>query len=504
VVRDGKEAQGRGLIGLSWREPQVSGLNRILVKGRWFKKGERQAVMLPQRMAERIGADPDDPTRNKVVLWGLPLTLVGVFSDDGLRDHPDLDGEPMTPIVFPNQAATQLSEVEAEAIENGEDVMTTESRYQHIPGFETVIIPAGELLALSAGRLKGIAVHPDAGHRVGDDLGDRFGLLLFKGGPEGTSLYFASDAVNYSGVANILIPLAISILIVLNTMIGSVYERRPEIAVYTSVGLAPPHVAFLFIAESLAFAVISVVVGYVLAQTSSAFLAGTPLWAGMTANYSSTAGVAAMVLVIGVVLISAIYPARVAANIAIPDVNKSWTMPEAVGDRMTVILPFLIKMAEMNSAGGFLRQYYLAHHDVSHGTFCTDDMRCNCLDLEQQEAATGLVSGAARDVPLSDDLCFSLDLRVWLAPFDFGVRQKVKLVFCPSEVYTGFRQIKVLIDREAGELTAWENLNRNFINDLRKQLLAWRSLDEEAVHHYAEELEAERLRQEREAGEDEA
>ncbi|XXJ18327.1 FtsX-like permease family protein [Desulfovibrio caledoniensis] len=502
VVRDGKETQGRGLIGLSWREPQVSGLDRILVKGRWFREGERQAVMLPQRMAERIGADPDDPKRNKVVIWGLPLTLVGVFSDEGLRDNPDLDGEPMTPIVFPNQAATQLSEVEAEAIENGEDVMATESRYQHIPGFETVVIPAEELLSLSAGRLKGIAVHPDAGHRVGDDLGDRFGLLLFKGGPEGTSLYFASDAVNYSGVANILIPLAISILIVLNTMIGSVYERRPEIAVYTSVGLAPPHVAFLFIAESLAFAVISVVVGYVLAQTSSAFLAGTPLWAGMTANYSSTAGVAAMVLVIGVVLVSAIYPARVAANIAIPDVNKSWTMPEAEGDRMTVILPFLIKMAEMKSAGGFLRQYYLAHHDVSHGTFCTDDMRCNFLDLEEREAAGGLTTGAGQDIPLSDDLCFSMDLRAWLAPFDFGVRQKVKLVFCPSDIYKGFRQIKVLIDREAGELTAWENLNRNFINDLRKQLLAWRSLDEEAVHHYAENLEEERQRLEREEAEE--
>ncbi|MGE4195357.1 MAG: FtsX-like permease family protein [Pseudodesulfovibrio sp.] len=498
VERDGKETRGRGLIGLSWLEPQVSGLDRILVKGRWFREGERQAILLPRRMADQIGADPDDPARSKVVLWGIPLTVVGVFDDNGLRDNPDLDGEPITPIVFPNQAATQLSEVEAEAIENGEDVMATESRYQHIPGFETVIIPAEELLALSAGRLKGIAVHPDVGHRVGDDLGERFGLLLFKGSPDGTFLYYASDAVNYSGMANILIPLAISILIVLNTMIGSVYERRPEIAVYTSVGLAPPHVAFLFIAEALAFAVISVVVGYILAQTSSAFLAGTSLWAGMTANYSSTAGVAAMILVIGVVLISAIYPARVAASIAIPDVNKSWTMPKAEGGRMTVILPFLIKMTEMNSAGGFLRQYYMAHHDVSHGMFCTDDMVCNFLDLEQQEVRTGLLSGATPDIPLSDDLCFSMDLRVWLAPFDFGVRQKVKLVFCPSDIYQGFRQIKVVLAHEAGELTAWENLNRNFINDLRKQLLVWRSLDDDAVVKYARDLDAVRESADRE------
>jgi hypothetical protein len=487
-----KETSGRGVVGLSHREPEVSGLDRILVKGRWFREGERFAVILPERMAGQLGADPDDPTRNTVTIWGIKLALIGVFRDDGLGSNPDLDGEPMTPIIFPNQAASQLSEVEAEAIEDGQDIVSTESRYQHIPDYETILVPAQTLLSLGggAGRLKGIAIKPGPGSGDLGDLGDRFGMLLFRGGASGTSLYYAADAVSYSGMANILIPLCISILIVLNTMIGSVYERKPEIAVYTSVGLAPPHVAFLFIAEALAFAVISVVVGYLLAQGASALLAGTPLWEGMTANYSSTAGVAAMLLVIGVVLVSAIYPAKVAARIAIPDVNKSWTMPEAVGDELTVVLPFLIKLGEMSSAGGFLHQYYLAHYDVSHGAFCTDDMQCNFLDLEEQETRTGLLAGISDRVTIPDDLCFYMSLRVWLAPFDFGVRQKVRLVFCPSDLYAGFRQVKVIIQREAGEFKAWENLNKTFINDLRKQLLAWRSLDDEAVGKYAGDLDA--------------
>ncbi|MUM77095.1 FtsX-like permease family protein [Pseudodesulfovibrio sp. F-1] len=488
-----RESPGRGMVGLSHREPEVSGLDRILVKGRWFREDERFAVILPERMAGQLGADPEDPARSTVTIWGIPMTLVGVFSDDGLRLNPDLDGEPMTPIVFPNVAASQLSEVEAEAIEEGQDIVTTASRYQHIPDYETILVPARTLLSLGgcAGRLKGIAVKPHAGEAaITGDLGDRFGMLLFRGSSTGTSLYYAADAVSYSGMANIMIPLGIAVLIVLNTMIGSVYERKPEIAVYTSVGLAPPHVAFLFIAEALAFAVISVVVGYLLAQGASAVLAGTPLWEGMTANYSSTAGVAAMLLVMAVVLVSAMYPARVAASIAIPDVNRSWTMPRAVGDELTVVLPFLIKLGEMSSAGGFLRQYYLAHHDVSHGAFCTDDMQCNFLDLEEQEARTGLLAGVADRVTIPDDMCFSMSLRVWLAPFDFGVRQKVRLVFCPSDLYAGFRQVKVVIQREAGEFKAWENLNRNFINDLRKQLLAWRSLDEVAVGHYAADLDS--------------
>ncbi|WP_147819925.1 FtsX-like permease family protein [Salidesulfovibrio onnuriiensis] len=497
----GKVAQLRGTVGLSHTEPRVSGLDRILVKGRWFRPGERHVVLLPERITTAIGADIGD----EMTVWGVPYTLVGIFGDTGLRDNPDLDGEPITPIVYPNEAAVQLSSTEAEAIEEGEDVLDYQSRYQHIPGYETAILPAELLLSLgNTGKLKGLAVKQTGEKDLGTALGDRFGLMLFRGGRDGTSLFFTSDAVNYSGVANILIPLAISILIVLNTMIGSVYERRPEIAVYTSVGLAPPHVAFLFIAEALAFAVIAVVIGYLLAQLSAVALAGTALWAGMTANYSSTAGVAAMILVILVVLVSVLYPARVASRIAIPDVNRSWTMPKAEGDTLTVMLPFLINLAEQASAGGFLRAYYDTHHDVSHGAFSTADMACSYLDNEaRKELGERTVQCLTPEQLTGEDYCFRMNLRVWLAPFDFGVRQKVDLTFCPSDLYRGYRQIRVQLTREAGEHKAWENLNRNFLNDLRKQLLAWRSLDEVAVQGYATDLTehfAERMKRIEEAG----
>jgi hypothetical protein len=270
------------------------------------------------------------------------------------------------------------------------------------------------------------------------------------------------------------------------------------------VGLAPPHVAFLFIAEALAFAVISVVIGYLLAQVSAVALSGTALWEGMTANYSSTAGVAAMVLVILVVVISALYPARVAARIAIPDVNRSWTMPEATGDTLTVVLPFLINLREQASAGGFLHEYYRTHLDVSHGAFSTADIGCSFIDAGDSAAVDQLALMArAEDMLSSSEICFRLEFRAWLAPFDFGVRQKVDLHFCPSDIYRGYRQIQVTLMREAGEHKAWENLNRNFLNDLRKQLLAWRALDDESVQGYASDLAehfSERTRQTGEVG----
>ena len=65
------------------------------------------------------------------------------------------------------------------------------------------------------------------------------------------------------------VPLLIAALIVFNTMLGSVYERTPEIATFNSVGLAPNHVAWLFVAEAAAFATLGGVGGYLVAQVVS-------------------------------------------------------------------------------------------------------------------------------------------------------------------------------------------------------------------------------------------
>lgn len=482
----------RGVVGLSEMEPQVSGLDATLTRGRWLREDERNAVVIPERMAQILNVDLSTPEGRRVEIWGMDFEVVGCFDAAEYERYRDLDGEPITPVIYPSESFMDVAQVEADTFESGEDLMSFQGRYEHIPAEQVVVMYHTALLAITkgggglggGGRLKGIALKPRESQDVtelGRWLSDRFGLMLFVGDDEGTALYFAADQISYSGVPNIIIPLVISVLIVLNTMIGSVYERKGEIAVYTSVGLAPSHVSFLFVAESLAFAVISVVLGYLGAQTAAGFLAGTPIWAGMTANYSSMAGVAAMLLVMAVVLISVIYPSRVAANIAIPDVNRSWTMPDPKGNELTVTLPFLVKTSELGTAGGFLLDYYEAHRDISHGLFSSADM-------DYEFTTSKDLPEFARELSSDEDVCFTMTMRTWLAPFDFGVRQRVTLVFCPAEDYPGFRQIKVHLYREAGEHTVWRNLSKSFLNALRKQLLVWRSLEEKARMSYEEEL----------------
>ena len=473
--------EAKGLIGLSVNEINVTGIDQIIVKGRWFRKGERHVVLLPERMAKNLGIDPDRSQKAFANLWGTPFEVVGTFSGAGLQEQLDLDGEPLTPAIFPGEASMEVTEVEMEAMESGEDIKAFQSRYNHVPGELTAIVPFPTLLA-SGGHLKSVAVLPVSMTTIqaaAYALVDRFGLSLFSGEPGGTFLYNASDTISYSGVPNILIPLIISIFIVLNTMIGSVYERKREIGIYTSVGLAPYHVSFLFIAEAMAFAVMSVVLGYLLAQTTASIFGGSSYWSGITVNYSSLAGIGAMLLVIFVVLISVIYPSRVAAQIAVPDVNRSWTLPESKGNMLELTLPFLMKYNEHQSIGGCLFSYFEGHMEVSHGIFSTGD-----IDFFFACPTCYTATGDDDNESCCSLSCLNLNMEIWLAPFDFGIRQYVKILFCPSEEDARFLEIKVSIKRIAGEANAWRRINRAFLNDVRKQLLVWRSLDESAQQHY--------------------
>jgi hypothetical protein len=484
VYHNGRSFDAQGLVGLSHLEPQISGLDEILVGGRWLAENELNTVLLPERMATTLGINPQNPQGAMVSMWGMPFEVVGVFSGEKLQQRHDLDGEPLTPATFPREAAAVMAEGEAEALESGDDVREFQSRYEHVPGDLTLIIPYRSLLA-AGGHLKAVAIVPLTEisiQREAQHLVDRFGLSLFSGEPDGTYLYHASDTMSYSGVPNIIIPIIISVFIVLNTMIGSVYERKREIGVYTSVGLAPSHVSFLFIAEAMALAVISVVLGYLLAQTLAKLFAETALWSGITVNYSSWAGVAAMVLVIIVVLVSVLYPSKVAGEIAIPDVNRAWTLPKADGNVLEVTLPFYMSYTEHRSVGGFLLEYFQGHQDVSHGLFSTGEIDFGFIC----ETAPGL-SDDADDCPQEAceyDACLKVQSSVWLAPFDFGINQKVDLQFCPAADEPGFLEIKIRLIRESGEANAWRRINKGFLHGIRKQLLLWRSFDLPTKQHY--------------------
>ena len=89
-----------------------------------------------------------------------------------------------------------------------------------------------------------------------------------------------------------------------------------------------------------------------------------------------------------------------------------------------------------------------------------------------------------------EKVCLNFGMDMWLAPFDFGIMQQVEIVFVPSAENPGFLELKLELVRKAGEANAWLRINKTFLYDLRRQLLAWRSLEESALDRYDKSLTA--------------
>jgi hypothetical protein len=465
-----------GLLGVGLDPPPY--IRQLVTVGRWFQPGERDVLLLPLSAARRLGLQPEKDVEASVVLWGNPFRVIGYFDENVMETIKDLDQDLITPAYLETNRGEELTEAEVEAAQSGEEIQPLTERFRYANAYATAIMPFATCLDYG-GELKTIAILPLPEQdplALADRLSTWLAFPLFVG-DDGTFFHSASATLRYQGVANLLVPILIVIFICLNTLIGHVHERQKEISIYTSVGLAPTHVGFLFIVEALSLAVIATVIGYILAQLTAKTLGHTAAFSQLTFNYSSLASVACMFLVFSVVFVASLYPARLAAEMAMPDVNRSWNLPAPEGDRINMNLPFLLKYEEEKGIMGFLTAFFVSYQDVAHGAFIVDDTN---LLLDEINGANG------QALPRGEGVCLFLRTNVWLAPFDFGIKQGLLLHCCPSTDNPGYLEISLQMMRVSGEQSAWQRANKNFIKALRKQMLLWRLLDQEAKAHYGQ------------------
>jgi len=249
---------------------------------------------------------------------------------------------------------------------------------------------------------------------------------------EVTRLFFTS-LTTAAGWRDLIIPVVLGGLIIFATMLGSVSDREKEIYAFSALGLAPPHVAGLFFAEACVYAVVGGMGGYLLGQVVSRSLSyvASAGWFGSfrppTMNYSSTNAIVTVLAVMCTVLVSTIYPA----------------------------------IKAITGVVSFLREHFQNFSDTALGVFATASVHV----FRQSGDKLGMQA------------------RVALAPFDLGVSQKFALMAQPSEI-EGIEEIRILLRRTSGTRGDWQRANRVFINELRKQLLIWRSLQPEIMERY--------------------
>ncbi len=459
------------------RDGQIAEIANVIGPDKFqrLENGEQRIIYLSDPIAAELKVHEGDTVR----MGGLDLEVAGVFkANDFDRRVTTLSGEPLAPLKYSSGAldssGKQLSDNGAEALGLDNDTTAGElnGAYEHLSSSQFVIVPASVSRMLPNSSLRSIGLRlPDepAVKTVSDLLARRFAIALFAGFNDGVKLVAANDHLGgVSGASQVAIPLAIAGLIIFNTMMGSIAERRREIHVYTSLGLAPMHVGALFVAEALTYGLIGAVFGYVIGQGAGTLMLKLGWLGNVTLNYSGTSAMLTLSLILLIVLLSALVPARLASKIAAPSIDRTWKVPLPNAGEITAHLPFTINRTAADGALAYLAEFFDAHQEGSIGKFSSGKVEAFNF--------TDGVGGSSR----------GLKTVIWLTPFDLGVRQHLLLMIHPGQ-YEDIYEVQVILQRLSGDDGSWYRMNRSFLTELRKQFLQWRSLTPQRMLDYVEE-----------------
>lgn len=446
-------------------EPIASSIPMLTTNG-WFTTAQQEnksgslPIIISDVMAQRLSITVADVNSGPVdvALNGAPFFIYGIFDSREFAEVRDVDGENLLPFDIEALVSPRVISYNIVLAETDDPRVPAEDAIFALNGHIEPADPVA-IRILSAVVDMNSADYPTARREIDAHL-------------EQTSrqTYYGLDGVGYiarrarvrslAGLMDLIIPLIIAGLTVLNTMKGSVYERRDEIFVYNAVGISPRNIFFMFVAESLVYAVVGVVLGYVLAQGTGRVLTALDLTGGLNMNFTSLSTVYASLAIAAVTILSTWFPARQAMEIAKPSEDAGWTMPKTEGDELSFDLPFTFTHYDRVAVLGFFHRYFINNGEGSAGPFFAGVPK---LGAEMPSAD----ATAHEIVPY-------VEVTVWCKPFDLGVSQlvKIELVTDPS---TGEYVSHMQMRRLTGTHDAWQRLNTPLVRKIREHFLHWRA-----------------------------
>lgn len=462
-----RSAQALAALSLKPDEPLAS---HLVEDGMWFTENDvvpgntnAMPVLISDSIASKLGLSAQtlkDGGADTVEINGITCRVRGVFSGNTLDSLLDLDGYNLMP--FDIKALREINRAGDSIIADNED--------PRISGNDTIIMPftLQERIPNAQYRIMSVAVvlpddtAPREAREVIKQFMEQSGRLTYFGLDGFSFLGQRARKSSFVGLVDMLIPLIIAAITVLNTIRGSVYERKEEIFVYNAVGIAPKHIFFMFFAEAFVYSVVGSVLGYILSQGTGRVLTAVNLTGGLNMTFTSLGTIYASLTIAASVFVSTWFPARTAMKIASPSDDLGWKVPEPDGDEIRFRLPFTFDWKDRIAVLAFFRRYFNDNGEGSSGLFFAGQPELGLADGTDPLNNDGYIPG--------------ISVTIWLKPFDLGVSQRLQISM-PTDSETGEFVAEISLVRLSGTLENWNRLNRGFVGLVRTHFLHWRAVN---------------------------
>jgi hypothetical protein len=443
-----------------------------IVAGRWFSAEDAAEIILSADTASFLGIGKEDFQPRELSFRNRKVTLVGLLDDDKLAAMHDMARLRLLPLKsIPDPVTRTVSETGEMKVSQEDAMAGPAPSAQALRPQDVALLPVGMALQLPDTSCRSIALKTrdtETAWKAANHFVNATGTLTYTAlgekytTPDGTVLQPSQYSLGapvgaaIGGVGKVVIPICLAATIILNTMLGTVMERRKEIAVYNSIGLNPTHVFVFFVAEAVVFGIIGSVAGYLIGQGLGLAIVKFNLLPGVNLNYSSMAVMVVIFAAIVTVIVSTLYPAYIATRAAVPSGQRRWKLPPPVGDELRLDFPFSYSEHQLAGVLAYLNAFMDLNSEASSGQFLSQDARFGFVRDDE-----------GRKV-------LAVTYNVTPVPFDLGVNQRM-------EVY-GYYQTKVrayvvavVLTRQKGDKNSWLTVNQPYLESLRARLLSWRS-----------------------------
>ncbi|MBA7640273.1 hypothetical protein ES703_47938 [subsurface metagenome] len=316
-----------GVIGIKpEEEAQISGLDEILAEGRYLRDSDKNAILISVNLSEELDIEIDETLQ----LSDRMVRLVGIFRDERLRELRDLDGETMVPVKLVNISPPgEPSQIQSCPVETDEIVIC-------------VLDTALELSTVFISRVDAILVESESVNDFAVRAALERNYQVKASSEEG--LFIARLGTQFQGKGlPLAVPWGIVVLNVVVTMLNSLYERRKEINILSSIGLNPSHIGGIFIAEAMIIGFIGGGMGYLLGLGLYKVLALTGIALEVKQKVSALWCFGALATAMVTVVIGAVLAIK-SSVIITPSLMRRWRFRAEVklGEPIEMTLPISV------------------------------------------------------------------------------------------------------------------------------------------------------------------